>query len=610
MPDGISHDSRCTTDQGASPDSIHLRLLATTDLHMHILPWDYFNNRPDSRLGLARLAGLIQTARQEAPNCLLLDNGDFLQGNPLADLLARDDRGPHPMIAAMAALGYDAATLGNHDFSFGPRFLRRVLAQATWPFVVSNAQMPGVPWLPHLILDRRFRDDAGQLQHLRIGLLGVLPPQTPQWEAGLSRHLQTQPILPTARDAIARLQDQGADLIVALAHSGIGGDASLPESENLAEHLAALDGIDAVIAGHTHLAFPDPSLPPQAGVDPAQGRLAGKPAVMPGFWGSHLGVIDLHLHYDGGWHVAAAKAELRQPDTTTPGSGCTLLPCTPAKRAHQQAQRHLNRRIAWVAAPLNSHFTALGHDRGLRLTAQALRWHLRKLRQRLPLPDLPVLVALAPVRAGGRGGPSHYTDIPAGPLTLRHVFDLYPFPNTLAARIASSAQIKDWLELGATGFTHMPDAVTERPLLDPDFPPYAMDLIDGLHWQLDVSQPAGKRIRNLTCKGQPVAAQDQFILLTNSYRVSGNGGGYGKLAAEMQALDLPQQRIRDLLHRYLRQVRRVVPHDAPFFTLKPPPGSRVTLDTAPTALPPPSLQPQPRPTGQTTDGFARFQLRF
>lgn len=123
------------------PDGMTLRILATSDLHMHLLPYDYLADRPSDRIGLARTASLIEARRTGPHASILLDNGDFLQGGPMGDLVARRSgpfAGTHPAIAAMNALGYDAAALGNHDFNFGLPFLRRAVARARFPMLAAN----------------------------------------------------------------------------------------------------------------------------------------------------------------------------------------------------------------------------------------------------------------------------------------------------------------------------------------------------------------------------------------------------------------------------------------------------------------------------------------
>jgi 2',3'-cyclic-nucleotide 2'-phosphodiesterase/3'-nucleotidase len=122
------------------------------------------------------------------PNCLLFDNGDTFQGSMLAELAARARpvSTPHPMIVAMNALGYDAATLGNHDFDYGIGMLDRILSEAGFPVVLANAQHPGngEPFRPrHVILEREVEDLDGGRPTLRIGVTGTTPPQVARWNA-------------------------------------------------------------------------------------------------------------------------------------------------------------------------------------------------------------------------------------------------------------------------------------------------------------------------------------------------------------------------------------------------------------------------------------------
>lgn len=288
MADGAGDGILCQC--ASAPVGLSLRILATTDMHMHVLPYNYLTDRPCNRVGLARTASQIALRRAEAPNSLLLDNGDFLQGSPLGDFVAGLDgsapRQPHPAIAAMNALRYDAATLGNHDFNFGLPFLRRALAQAEFPFVAANLHMRRGPELrPYVILTRDFLDRAGRPVSLRIGIAGFLPPQTAEWDRDLAAHIACGDIVESARAILPRMRAEGAELVIALAHSGIGPARHSPRMEHAATALAALEGIDVVIAGHSHQVFPGPQIAPAPGIDPARGTLAGKPAVMAGCQG-------------------------------------------------------------------------------------------------------------------------------------------------------------------------------------------------------------------------------------------------------------------------------------------------------------------------------------
>ncbi len=126
----------------AAANQAHLRIMETTDLHVHVMPYDYYGDKPNDTMGLARTASIIDAIRAEAPNSILVDNGDFLQGNPMGDWIAYErgmkDGDLHPVIQGMNVLGFDCSTLGNHEFNYGLDFMFKVLDGAKFPFVCAN----------------------------------------------------------------------------------------------------------------------------------------------------------------------------------------------------------------------------------------------------------------------------------------------------------------------------------------------------------------------------------------------------------------------------------------------------------------------------------------
>ena len=218
---------------GAAP-RLRLRLICLTDLHANLYPYDYYRDRPDNSVGLARAASLIAGARGECSNCLLFDNGDILQGTPLGDVAAAaimgDASAIHPVIAAMNRLDYAVATLGNHEFNYGLEALERAYAQARFPIVCCNVlKLDGSPWFPpSIVVERDFADESGTTRRLKIGVIGVAPPQIAQWdEAHIRGRLTTVDIVEAARAEVGRLKGR-VDLIVALCHSGLSRLASAP----------------------------------------------------------------------------------------------------------------------------------------------------------------------------------------------------------------------------------------------------------------------------------------------------------------------------------------------------------------------------------------------
>ncbi|AUH34411.1 bifunctional 2',3'-cyclic-nucleotide 2'-phosphodiesterase/3'-nucleotidase [Paracoccus tegillarcae] len=610
--------------------TLALRIMATTDTHMHVLPYNYLADKPSDRIGLARTASLIEARRAEQPNSLLLDNGDFLQGNSLGEYIAEvrgvSSRSPHPAIAAMNALGYDAATLGNHDFNFGLSFLRRVLGAAHFPFTVANLMPTAGPgFAPWLLLQRDLRDARGLLHPIRIGVVGFAPPQTVDWDRHLMGELDGEDIVASAKRVLPQLKAAGADLIIALSHNGIGPVHPIHPGDQASTALAALPEIDVVIAGHTHEVFPSAAFARAPGVDPARGTLMGKPAVMAGFGGSHLGVVDLDLQCgtDGKWSITnfkvAAEPVDRKHQPVKRVYSATLAP-------HRETLRHIRRRVGRTEAPLTSYFSLIGQDPGLRLVAMAQRWHVRRMLRGTEWDGLPILSAVAPFRAGGRGGPDCYTDVPAGILTLRSLADLYFYPNRVCAIETYGAQLRGWLERSASIFRQVEPGQTDQPLIEPDFPSYNFDVIDGLGWQIDLTSPRrysptgrlinpeASRIRDLTHHGRKVGDDDKFLLATNSYRLA-TCGLFGPLVGGNRVVLDDESLTRDVLRRYVRRRRRVRPSDVRPWGFVPVEGASAILETGPSAMR--YLERTGDDSGyglecagKTEDGFIRIRLNL
>lgn len=600
MPDGRGDTTGPANLAGIADCGVSLRLLATTDMHMKVLSYNYFADRPCDRGGLARTASLIAQRRAETPNCLLLDNGDFLQGTPMGDLAASaletTPRKPHPAIAAMNAMGYDAAALGNHDFNFGLSFLRTVAARASFPFLAANLHLRRGPGFPsHVILRRLVTDWQGRKVPLAIGVIGFVPPQTADWDRDLSDQMRCDDIVDTARRLVPRIRADGAQIVVALAHSGIGSLSAQPGMENAATALAAVPGIDTVVAGHTHEVFPGPDIAAAPGIDPVAGTLAGKPAVMAGFGGSHLGVIDLRLRPDGigGWFVSDFSSRAEPVDPSLPSDAGVARP---VMGAHRETLRRLRRRVGRSETPLNSYFAVIGEDPGLRLVNMAQRWHVRQRLKNTPWAALPVLSGSAPFRAGGRGGPQNYTDVPPGPLSLRNLADLYFFPNRICAIRLTGGELADWLERSASMFRQLRPGEVDSPLIDPAFPCYNFDVVDGVTWQIDLSQPArftpagrllhpdAQRIRELRWQGRRVRPADQFVLATNSYRLA-TCGLFSPLVSGNEVALKGEELTRDILRHYVRRRRRIAIDAPPHWDFAPMPGTSVLFDTGAGGLP-------------------------
>jgi 2',3'-cyclic-nucleotide 2'-phosphodiesterase / 3'-nucleotidase len=624
--------------QGAA-GLIKLRILETTDIHVHVHSYDYYRDMPDDTLGLGRVASLVDQARAGAKNTLLFENGDFLQGNPLGDFVAHE-RGfkggdTHPIIRALNQMKFDAGTVGNHEFNYGLEFLAKSLAGAKYPTVCANlakGQLAGnarnddTLLRPYVILDRDVVDDAGATHRLKVGVIGFTPPQIMQWDqAHLRGKVDTRDIIETAKAWVPEMRERGADLVVALAHTGISNAPPQGKDENAALYLSFIPGIDVILTGHSHLVFPGPAFKDRAGIDIEKGALNGIPSVMAGFWGSHLGQIDLTIQKSGnefkvvGHTSAALPIFKREAGKVVPLAEPKEAMLASVQAEHEATLEYVRRPVGKTARAMDTYFALIGDSAALQVISDAQVWYARQLLAGGPHAGLPLLSAVAPFKAGGRGGVEFYTQVPEGQVALKNVADLYIYPNTLKAVKVNGQQLKDWLERSAGLFNQVKATDEEQPLINQAFPAFNFDMIDGVTYQVDASQPskydpAGKlaeaganRIVGLSHQDRPVTPEQEFVVVTNNYRASGGGAFPGNDGTTI-VLDAPDA-TRDVIIKFFQQSAALDPKADGNWSLKPVPGAKnVTFESNPKAREGVAAFKGLSAAGDGANGFAKFRL--
>jgi len=527
--------------------TVDLRLLETTDLHSNMMDFDYYKDTPTEKFGLVRTASLIHAARQEVKNSVLVDNGDIIQGSPLGDYMAAKglQQGEiHPVYKAMNTLDYSVGNLGNHEFNYGLPYLRKALAGARFPYVNANIidlQTNRPMFTPWLIKTVEVRDRDGKPQQLKIGFIGFAPPQIMVWDkANLQGKVRVEDITETARRYVPQMRAQGADLVVAIPHSGLSSEPYHAMAENSVYYLSQVEGIDAILFGHAHAVFPGKEFAAIKGADIEKGTLNGVAAVMPGMWGDHLGVVDLVLTNEAGrWQVSDRKAAARPIyDAAQKKSLAAEDPALVKVLAddHRATREFVAKPIGKSADVMYSYLSLVQDDPTVQIVNNAQRAYVEHFIQGDPdLGHLPVLSAAAPFKAGGRkNDPASYTEVEKGELTFRNAADLYLYPNTLVVMKVSGAQVKEWLECAAGQFNQIdPQRRDPQSLINWDFRTYNFDVIDGVDYQIDVTQPArydgecqlihpdASRIKNLSWQGKPVDPHATFLVATNNYRAYG-----------------------------------------------------------------------------------------
>ncbi|MCL4065989.1 metallophosphoesterase [Pseudomonas sp. GX19020] len=614
-----------------------LRIIATSDLHAQLLSYDYFANRQLPGTGLAQIACLIAEARRTAPTSLLLDNGDFLQGGALAEIgTMRRGRRPHPAITAFNALSYDAVALGNHEFDYGLETLNRAIESAAFPVISSNVliEKASTPLAdrhfatPATLLTREILLPDGTRRAVTVGIFALTPPETLQWNARWIRdRLEIRQMEETARAWVPELRAQGADIVICLAHTGIAQPVAGVSEDNQAVEIAGIPGLDAVIAGHSHLTFPDLRSYADPRVNGVSGHISGKPVVQPGHEGSHLGVIDLWLSPVNGipnrrWEVTRSRTHLIAGQETVAGMPSRTIreASAPLRLAlaqdHSAALFRMRQRLGAVAMPVSSWFASVADGQAMRLIGAALSAHARARLEGGPWSKLPMVALVSSFRSGGRGGPMNYVDIPQGNVSLRHVFSLYPFPNTLTALLTTGAELARRLDLSCTLFNQIMPGKPDQILTNPVIPAFSYAAAIGAAYQIDLSlppalpgiaRPFGKgRIRDLMIDGRPLGPEDPVILVVNNYITDDPRRPAGEVILD------EGRNCTGIIADYIRDQERIVSDDRPGWRFMPMPGTSVFFDSGTGAgerLDSAALL-SPEPIGLMPSGFSRFRLHL
>lgn len=518
-----------------SVERVDVNIIATSDLHGYLLPFDYYANRPANR-GLAKDATIIKRLRKIDPEALLIDCGDVIEGSPMADVYAKSGKkdvpnpaanpAPNPMMLAMSELQYDAMVVGNHEFNFGVDFMLRAKAEAKFPWIAANI-LPVANEEEAIAVHNKNFVAAGQSMEERVllpltvesihgvtvAVIGLTTPAIPNFERPENiEHYQFISALDAAKEWVKYAHEtRKADVVIIAAHLGLerGLDDATPFPSQLAgenqvyEIAQKVPGIDGIVFGHTHQ------------------ELAGKSVngvilLQPKFWGQSVGhmTISLERGEAGKWKVVEKTSEVI-PVTMLVESDPAIEKI--AKPYHDAAQKYLDTPVAESKQLLE---TRLGR-----------------------IIDTPAIEAIQQVQlAEGKADVSMSAvfdtgvRIPAGPVTVRQLAALYPYENTLVVVEATGEMLKAALEHAAEYFGN------------PQKFGYDYDAAAGVTYKIDVTKPVGQRIVDLRWKGEPLQPSQKLRLAINSYRKAG-GGGYA-MYRDAKVLSQSTADIRQLMIDY------------------------------------------------------------
>lgn len=529
----------------------HLIIVQTSDIHGAIFPYD-FTLDSASQGSLAQVHQLVDSLRRNHPGALiLLDNGDLIQGDPSShyyNFIQTDSI--HLFSRALNFMGYDAATMGNHDLEGGHAVYDRMVAASQFPWLGANIlrTSDSIPYFkPYHILQRG---------DLKVAVLGLITPQVPQWlPSFLYEGMYFDDMVASAQkwaDIIER--DEQPDILIGLFHAGV--DTSAKGHIAFAEHASAavaakVAGFDLILAGHDH---------------------RGWNIRVPGPEGDSVLIL---APASRGRDVVVAELEIQR------------------KNKQIISKRWNARRVSIEGIPPNPAFMKqfeADYENIRSYVADTLAW----LQQ--PLPFQPALFGpsaavdlIHKVQLDASGAQisfaasmSYEGSLAAGPVCVRDLFRIYRYENYLYVMELSGQEVDQFLEY-ACGRWYAQMYTAEDDLLQYQYdgagnisrrgkypatvePFYNYSTAAGIRYTVDVRRPAGDRVEILSFEnGDPFRADARYRVAINSYRAHG-GGGHLTQGSGIVRDSLPgrivwssDSEIRSLMAAWFRKTAKVHP---------------------------------------------------
>lgn len=559
--------SSITTDtpdatQTPSGPTAQIRLMFTTDLHGALTTTNYETGSSKATGTLARCATLIKQARAEKHqnNTFLFDLGDALYDYSTDYIFEHDSTSEQPIYSAMKSLGYDAITLGNHEFDYNLSYIQNQIANSGLQdiCVVSNVRYATTRkhvWKENMMLTRTVTLSDGNTMDIKIGIIGETQPGLSTKRSKYTNTLSTQDIVESTQEQATALKAAGADLIVVLAHSGVGTETPSSGFSNVGYALTKIPEVDVVLCGHAHQYFPSNRAASAkyyelSGVDKETGLANGKNLIMVADKGAAIGIADLTIS-------KSADSTLQIVDRTSNIQEATANVDVDNDINNNYMGTWKNTFVATYSNILgeisnpssyNNYFAALEDNSLIQLINDAKMTRALKIinTSKTDYAKLPVIAASTYIKSGSDDDKEFvsFSDC----FLESYLSNVQIYRTGIFLYQISGKQLKEWMEWSASAYQTTSEATTvSSSSIDDDEIDYSQTLLqsnwnsnfsnfyvfDGVEYVIDTTVDprydiAGnkisdnQRITSMTRNGVPISDTDQFIIATNKLDTSTN----------------------------------------------------------------------------------------
>lgn len=534
-------------------DKVDLRIIGTTDLHGQLNSFDYEKGVDYNNGGLARVFDLIKKTRAELPvgNTLTLDAGDVLFDYTTEYIFSANQGATQPIYQAMKQVGYDAITLGNHEFDYGYDYILRQLDESglrdiTIVSNVTDARTGEHPFLENMLLTRKVTTRAGKEVEIKVGIIGHTIPTLTGKTHSYAGILITEDIVENAQKQATILKEEGADIIIALSHTGIGPENPEINFKNVAYALTKIPEIDVVVTGHEHNLFPTKDMTSPyyklPGVSKETYLMNGKNVIMAGDRGAAIGVVDLEIEINGNKvKIVDRSSELRMVTEKSTSEDKSIA------SMFGQWEEELMDYATDILGELKkdtiiqNYYGLLADNAAIQLLNDSkINYTLKQIKSDKKYMDYPVIAA-STYDTYGVKSIYDYVNIKEQ-ITESDLTTLQNYNSYLYVYYISGAQLKEWLEWSASAYevtsrstqwqdetmsllmkqTRLKSLISEEWLNDWS----NFYIFDGISYEIDTSiLPRydfsgnrinnNRRISNVTYQGKEVADDMEFLIATN-----------------------------------------------------------------------------------------------